>query len=197
MNATVLTGFYIMKVLAIAGLFAAPLALTGALWMFFGDSATSIHQAHRLVQLAPALLSDPAGASLDGPQGWLGRLIYYSLFMGAGFLFSSVWGVVTLQIVLMLGLFAWLGARLARLEGGAKGGDAEGALALCLAAAIPSAPRFTALLMPDIFAGLLIVLGAALLILHDWLKPVERLLAACGILAAAAMHDTRLLILGA
>jgi hypothetical protein len=117
--------------------------------------------------------------------------------MGAGFLFSSVWGVVTLQIVLTLGLFAWLGARLARLEGGAKGGDAEGALALCLAAAIPSAPRFTALLMPDIFAGLLIVLGAALLTLHDWLTPVERLLAACGILAAAAMHDTRLLILGA
>lgn len=190
------TAIYVMATLVIGGLFAAPLVLTGAPWMFFGDSATYIHQAHRFVQLAPALLSDPAGASLDGPQGWIGRSIYYSLFLGAGFLFSSVWGVVTLQVALMLGVLAWLGARLARLDGVARGGEVEGALALCLAAAISSAPWFTALLMPDIFAGLLILLGAALLTFHDRMTRFEWGLAAAGMLAGAAMHDTHLLILG-
>lgn len=139
---------------------------------------------------APADTGEPAApranglTSLDDQVVLAGRSVYYGALLYAAHLAGSLWWVVVAQALCAAGLLAWVMQRLWGL-----GPVTVAATGLALALATPLG-AFTGLLMPDVFAGLAVVVIAALAVHWRQLRRAERAGLALVLLFALCAHTS-------
>jgi len=164
---------------------------------FFPDTTTYIRGADAGIQAAfghKSAWSVPADAqksvsSIDDKTVLTGRSPYYGALLYLGDLSGGFWLTVIVQACAVLGAIG-LALRAARIPLWPHGR----AISACMAIAT-SAPFFTSLLMPDVFAGVAILTAAVLLSVRQRLTPRDYAVSFALLAAATAFHDSHVLIL--
>ncbi|MCE6968673.1 haloacid dehalogenase-like hydrolase [Cereibacter sphaeroides] len=149
---------------------ALPTVMNGAPYLYF-DSAAYTWYPHHLAHAALRLLSGaPAPAPDSPPEIIAGRSIYYGVVLYAGSALSQGWAVVALQA----GVTGWL-VTLTFRTFLPEGWERAALLSAAGLAALTPAAFFAGLMMPDVWAGLMILAAALLLAAQDRLSHAERL----------------------
>jgi hypothetical protein len=164
---------------------------------FFPDTTTYIRGADAGIQAAfghKSVWSVPPDArksvsSIDDKTVLTGRSPYYGALLYLGDLTGGFWLTVIAQACAVLGAIG-LALRAARVPMWPYGRI----ISACIAVAT-TAPFFTSLLMPDVFAGVAILTAAVLLSVRQRLTSGDYVLSFVLLVAAAAFHDSHVLIL--
>jgi hypothetical protein len=164
---------------------------------FFPDTTTYIRGADAGIQAAfgrKSAWSLPPDApksvsSIDDKTVLTGRSPYYGALLYLGDLTGGFWLTVLVQACAVLGAMG-LALRAARVPMWPQGRI----IAACMAVAT-TAPFFSSLLMPDVFAGVAILAAAVLLSARRRLPLRDYLLSLVLLVAATAFHDSHVLIL--
>jgi hypothetical protein len=164
---------------------------------FFPDTTTYIRGADAGIQAAfghKSAWSVPPDAqksvsSIDDKTVLTGRSVYYGALLYLGDLTGGFWLTVILQACAVLGAIG-LALREARVPLWPHGR----VIAACIAVAT-TAPFFTSLLMPDVFAGVAILTAAVLLSVRRRLTSLDYVVSFALLVAATAFHDSHVLIL--
>jgi len=164
---------------------------------FFPDTTTYIRGADAGIQAAfghKSAWSLPPDApksvsSIDDKTVLTGRSPYYGALLYLGDLTGGFWLTVIVQACAVLGAIG-LALRAARVPMWPHGRI----ISACIAVAT-TAPFFSSLLMPDVFAGVAILTAAVLLSVRQRLPLRDYLLSLVLLVAATAFHDSHVLIL--
>jgi hypothetical protein len=164
---------------------------------FFPDTTTYIRGADAGIQVAfkhKSAWSLPPDAqksvsSIDDKTVLTGRSPYYGALLYLGDLTYGFWLTVIVQACAVLGAIG-LALRAARVPRWPHGCI----ISACIAVAT-TAPFFTSLLMPDVFAGVAILTVAVLLSARQRLSGRDYLVSLVLLIAACAFHDSHVLIL--
>lgn len=121
-----------------------------------------------------------------------GRSIYYGFLIYIPIRFAGPWGAVAVQSLLVATMMVILGAIALRTKFVTSGRALM--ITGAAVAAISPLPFYTAMLMPDVFAGVLVLTLAMVIVQWEKLSRFERvaLIAACGVFAA--FHTTHFLL---
>lgn len=171
----------------------AVLFLSPALWneaplAFFSDTLVYLNQG---VRLRDAILSVfRIGPDIASTQIFLGRSIFYSVFLTTGVAVFTAWSVAFLQATALCLVLTWAQVRLFP-------GRPVWTITVALAvlAATSTAGWFASLLMPDIFLPIMIVALSVLALRLSVLTRLEVVAAAALIVFSAATHDSHLAVL--
>lgn len=124
-----------------------------------------------------------------------GRSIYYGFLLYLPMRFFGIWGAVFFQALLVAGVIGFCGRILVRELGGPSTAALRiGTLVLLI---LTPLPFYTAMLMPDVYTGPLILALAMVIALWPRLSPAERAGLLCIAAAIATFHTTHLLIAAA
>src|SRR5450631_1302644 len=164
---------------------------------FFPDTTTYIRGADAGIQVAfkhKSAWSVPPDAqksvsSIEDKTVLAGRSPYYGALLYLGDLTHGFWLTVIVQACAVLGAIG-LALRAARVPMWPHGR----VIAACIAVAT-TAPFFSSLLMPDVFAGVAILTAAVLLSVRQRLTSREYVVSFVLLVAAAAFYDSHVLIL--
>jgi hypothetical protein len=164
---------------------------------FFPDTTTYIRGADAGIQAAfghKSAWSLPPDAqkslsSIDDKTVLTGRSPYYGALLYLGDITYGFWLTVIVQACAVLGAIG-LALRAARVPMWPHGR----VIAACIAVAT-TAPFFSSLLMPDVFAGVAILTAAVLLSVRQRLASREYVVSFALLVAATAFHDSHVLIL--
>lgn len=117
------------------------------------------------------------------------RSIYYGILAAVGYLYSDFWLVIAVQAYVVATLIA-----LVFVRGVNQAGIAPYAVAMALLSAFTSVGPTIAYVMPDIFAPVIILVTALVLVYWKKLQPGDRVFLFGACVFAAAVHPSHLLI---